>query len=354
MPVAAATFGLPERIGGRRNWDYRFTWVRDAAFTTGALLRLGFLDAPRTFLRWIEDRCRESDGGMQVVYRVDGGHDLPEAVLADFEGYRQSAPVRIGNAAAGQLQLDIYGELLNLVERYHRTGGDVPEALWARLTPLVEWVCEHWREPDDGIWEVRGGREEFLYSRLMCWVAVDRAARLAAARGGRAHPRWLSTRDEIGRQLRDAFWDPQRQAYVQHLGAHVVGAATLRMPLVGFLDAADPRWRATMHATEADLVNDVLVRRHRDDQAQDDAEGSGDAAFSMCSFWYVECLARAGHLERARLLFEKMLGYANHLGLFAEQLGRGGEQLGNFPQGFTHLALINAACTLNDWLDRAE
>ena len=351
-PVAAGTFGLPEWIGGERNWDYRYTWIRDASFTMHALISLGYVEEPRAFVRWIADRCEETDpdGVLQVMYRVDGRRDLDEFVLPQFSGYRGSRPVRVGNAASEQVQLDIYGELVDAVYQYHRHRGEISDVLWASLSRHVDWVCRHWRERDDSIWEVRGGPHEFLYSRLMCWVAVDRALRMAMDKDGRLNDQWQRVREEIARDIHDAFWDPRRQAYVQHKGSTALGAAALRMPLARFIGATDPRWQATMRAIERDLVDDALVYRYRTAQSPDGLPGS-DAAFCPCSFWYIECLSRAGELDKARLLFEQLLGYANHLGLYAEELGRRGDHLGNFPQAFTHLALISAASDLDRRLD---
>jgi GH15 family glucan-1,4-alpha-glucosidase len=355
-PVAAATFGLPELIGGERNWDYRYAWIRDASLTVSTLVRLGYdVEDASAFLRWVEARCRDigPDGALQTVYRVDGGRDLEERVLSHLEGYRRSVPVRIGNAAYTQLQLDIYGELLDAVSILQRRGGELSAWLWAALSRLVDWACDHRRDRDEGIWEVRGGPQVFLYSRLMCWVAVDRALRLAADRGDAAPvDRWRRARDEIAREIHEQFWDPARKAFVQYQGSTSMGAATLRMPLVGFIAATDPRWRSTLGAIEADLIDDSLVRRYRVEESPDGLSGH-EGTFSMCSFWYVECLARAGDLEQARFLLEKMLGYANHLGLYAEQLGPRGEHLGNFPQAFTHLALISATHDLDRRLDAA-
>jgi len=353
-PVAAGTFGLPEWIGGQRNWDYRYTWIRDASFMMHALIRLGYVEEPRAFVRWITDRCQEADpdGVLRTMYRVDGRRDLEEFVLPQFEGYRGSAPVRVGNAASAQVQLDIYGELVDAVYLYHRHRGEISDDLWSQLSRLVDWVCQHWREEDDSIWEVRGGPQQFLYSRLMCWVAVDRALRLAMDKAGRLDDRWQRTREEIARDIHDGFWDPKRQAYVQHTGSTALGAAALRLPLARFISPTDPRWRATMRAIEEDLVDDALVYRYRPAQDPDGLPGS-DAAFCPCSFWYVECLSRAGELEKARLVFEKMLSYANHVGLYAEELGPHGEHLGNFPQAFTHLALISAASDLDRRLTEA-
>lgn len=353
--VAAPTFALPEVIGGERNWDYRYTWIRDASFTINALLQLGYTPEAAAFMRWVEARCRDRDrdGALQIMYGIDGRADLDEETLPHLEGYMRSSPVRIGNAAYRQLQLDIYGELLDSVRRYDQAGDPISSVLWEDLVPLVDWVCRHWREPDEGIWEVRGGRHEFLYSRLMCWVALDRAIRLARQRSFPAPlDRWHSVRDEIYHDIFAQFWDPRRKAFVQHRGSAAMGAANLLMPLVGFISPTDPRWLSTLRAIEEDLVDDSLVHRYRIEQAPDGLRGR-EGTFCMCSFWYVECLSRAGDVEQARFIFEKMLGYANHLGLYAEQLGPRGEHLGNFPQALTHLALISAACELSRRLELA-
>lgn len=354
--VAAPTFGLPEEIGGARNWDYRYTWIRDASFTLYGLIRLGYTEEATAFMRWIEARCGElgEDGSLQVMYGIDGRHDLPESDLPHFEGYRGSRPVRIGNAAHDQLQLDIYGELMDAVYLQDKYGEPISHDLWSNCTRLVDWVCENWRRPDEGIWEVRGGRKEFLYSRLMCWVAVDRAIRLARKRSlPLPLQRWLSTRDAIYRDVFQGFWDANRKTFVQHRGAGILDASNLLMPMVRFIAPKDPRWLSTLRAIETCLVDDSLVYRYRTDRGASDGLGGEEGSFTMCSFWFVECLARAGDVVRARFNFEKMLGYANHLGLFAEELGPRGKHLGNYPQAFTHLGLISAAYSLDRALQDA-
>ncbi len=354
--VAAPTFGLPEQIGGSRNWDYRYTWIRDASFTLYGLIRLGFTDEAAAFMRWIEKRCEElnPDGSLQIMYGIDGRHELSETILDHFEGYRGSSPVRIGNAAYGQLQLDIYGELMDSVYLYNKYGEPISFDLWKNLIRLIDWVCSNWRRKDEGIWEVRGGKHEFLYSRLMCWVAVDRGVRLALKRSFPAPlERWYRVRDEIYYEIMDHFFDPARKAFVQYRGSTSMDAANLLMPLVRFISPTDPRWLSTLTAIEEDLVDDSLVFRYCSDRAASDGLSGNEGTFSMCSFWYVECLSRAGDLNKARFVFEKMLGYANHLGLYAEELGPSGEHLGNFPQAFTHLGLISAAYNLDGKLDEA-
>lgn len=351
--VAAPTFGLPEAIGGGRNWDYRYTWIRDASFTLYGLNRLGYNDESAAFMQWIEGRCRElePDGSLQLMYGIDGHHNLTEITLPHLEGYRGSSPVRIGNGAYNQLQLDIYGELMDSVYLFNKYGRPIDYDAWQDVTRLVNWVCKNYRQPDEGIWEVRGGAQEFLYSRLMCWVAVDRGIRLAERRSfPTPPPLWFQTRDDIYRQIYTDFWDPRKKAFIQAIGRNDLDASSLLMPMVRFLSPTDRRWLSTLRAIETDLVEDSLVYRYRND----DGLSGGEGTFCMCSFWYVECLARSGDLEQARYVLEKMLGYANHLGLYSEELGPSGEHLGNFPQAFTHLGLISAAYNLNRLLDNPQ
>ena len=354
--VAAPTFGLPESVGGERNWDYRYSWIRDSAFSLYALIRLGYTDEAAAYMRWIEDRCNDlnPDGSLQIMYGIDGRKHLGESVLTHFEGYLGSSPVRIGNAAYDQLQLDIYGELMDSVYLYDRYGEPIAHDLWENLVRLINWVCDHWQEPDEGIWEVRGGRRSFLYSRLMCWVAIDRAIRLSQ---NRSFPgplqRWYDVRNRIYQEIFTRFWSPERKAFVQYQGSDALDASCLLMPMVKFIGPRDPRWLSTLDAVRRELVDDTLVYRYRMGDSAADGLAGGEGTFCMCSFWYVECLGRAGELDQARLCFEKMLGYANHLGLYAEELGPCGEHLGNFPQAFTHLALISAAYDLDRRLNIA-
>jgi GH15 family glucan-1,4-alpha-glucosidase len=348
--VASPTFGLPENIGGERNWDYRYCWIRDASFLIYAMMRIGHMGEARAFMQWIEARCNElnPDGSLQVLYGIDGRHDAPEETLAHLEGYRGSVPVRIGNGAAGQLQLDIYGELMDSVYLFNKYGEPISYGLWRNMVHLVRWVCGHWQEADEGIWEVRGGRKEFVHSRLMCWVAVDRALRIARDRSFPAPvAEWLRVRDAIYEDIIENFWDRERQVFVQYKGSREVGASVLLMPLVKFISPRDPMWLSTLQAVEQELVDDSLVRRYKIGDSPIDGLTGGEGTFSMCSFWFVECLSRSGDVEKARFYFEKMLGYANHVGLFGEELGPSGEHLGNFPQAFTHLSLISAAYDLN-------
>lgn len=353
--VAAPTTSLPERIGGSRNWDYRYTWIRDASFTLYGLLRIGFTEEAEAFMRWIEARCREvpPGGGLQVMYGIDGRQKLDEEVLDHLEGYRGSRPVRVGNDAYRQLQLDIYGELMDAVYLYNKYGEPIGYDLWANLERLLEWVMDHWEEPDEGIWEVRGGRQRFVFSRLMCWVALERAMRIARHRGLPApYGRWREVRDRIYREVMARGWSEERRAFVQAYGSRHVDASLLLMPLVKFMGPTDPRMLATLERIQEELVRDSLVHRYDPSASAPDGIGEREGTFSMCTFWLVECLTRAGRLAEARLVFEKMHTYANHLGLYAEEIGPAGEALGNFPQAFTHLALISAAFNLDRALDR--
>ena len=364
--VAAPTCSLPEGIGGERNWDYRYTWIRDAAFTLYGLMRIGFTDAAAQFMGWLDARCHEMgpDGSLQIMYGIDGRHELTEETLDHFEGYRQSRPVRIGNGAYGQLQLDIYGELMDSVYLFNKYGTPISYDLWRHLRRLINWVCDNWQRKDEGIWEVRGGQQHFVYSKLMCWVAVDRGLRLANKRSFPADwERWIKVRDEIYEEIMARGWNAQRQAFVQHYGSTSLDASNLMMPLVLFLSPSDPRnlrnlWATLEPPEKGGLVSNSLVYRYNIGETVDGLKGE-EGTFNICTFWLVEALTRAGQadrrlLERARLMFEEMLGYANHVGLFAEETGHSGEALGNFPQAFTHLALISAAFNLDRTLGRRE
>lgn len=357
--VAAPTCSLPEGVGGERNWDYRYTWIRDAAFTLYALLRIGFTDEAAQFMNWMEARCHEPnpDGSLQIMYGIDGRHALTEEILDHLEGYKGSRPVRIGNGAYNQLQLDIYGELMDSVYLYNKYGSPISYDLWTHLRQLINWVCDNWQRKDEGVWEVRGGRQHFVYSKLMCWVALDRAIRLADKRSFPAdRDRWLKCRDQIYEEIMTRGWNPKRQAFAQHYESESLDAANLIMPLVFFLSPNDPRMLKTLAAinqppNKGGLVSNSLVYRYNVEETADGLKGE-EGTFNICTFWLVEALTRAGRVDRsylneARLMFEKMLGYANHLGLYAEETGSSGEALGNFPQAFTHLALISAAFNLD-------
>jgi GH15 family glucan-1,4-alpha-glucosidase len=349
--VAAPTTSLPEQIGGERNWDYRYVWVRDAAFCVYALLRLGFSSEAEAFMGFMFQHAtagaHDGSGPIHVMYGIDGRTELPERELPHLAGYLGSQPVRIGNGAANQLQLDVYGELMDSVYLYDAWFKPISSAQWDAITQRAHWLCDHWDQPDEGIWETRGGRKRFLYSQLMCWVAMERAVRLANRRGLPADlDRWRQTRDAIYRRIMDRGWSARLQAFAQYEGGDVLDASVLLMPLVKFIAPTDPKWLSTLDALTATLVSDSLVYRY-DPMASPDGVRGEEGTFSACSFWYVEALTRAGRLEEARLAFEKMLTYANHVGLYAEQIGRTGDQQGNFPQALTHLALISAAYNLD-------
>src|SRR4051812_13884303 len=354
--VAAPTAALPEQIGGERNWDYRFTWVRDASFSVYALLGLGFKEEAGSFTQWLRDRIQESrgkgngTGPLNVMYRVDGASDLTEEVIENWRGYKGSAPVRIGNGAADQLQLDIYGEAMDSVYFADLHGLQGGNAGWTAVRDMLDWLVDHWDQPEEGIWETRGGRKDFTYGRLMSWVAFDRGIRLAAEHGRPASlEKWNASRDAVYEQVMARGWNKERQAFVQHYDDRVLDSSLLRMPTVGFVAPKDPMWLSTLDAMDSELVTDSLVYRYDPSASPDGLRGS-EGTFSLCTFSYVDALARAGRLEEARLVFEKMLTYANHLGLYSEEVALTGEQIGNFPQAFTHLALIDAAITLDEQL----
>ena len=356
--IAAPTFGLPELPGGVRNWDYRYSWLRDSAFTLYAFLRLGFTQESLDFRRWMKDRIDQGlregsgDGPLKPFYPLFGTQLNPEETLGHLRGYQGSQPVRIGNGAMDQLQLDIYGELMDAMYLGAKYAEAVSHDGWSRVREMLGWLADNWRRPDEGIWEVRGGRKELLHSRLMCWVAFDRGIRLSEKRSLVAPvDRWMRIRDEIHEDIFASFWDEELGSFVQSKGSKIVDASVLLMPLMRFIGPTDPRWLGTMKAVEEHLSEGGLIYRYA--SGIDGLEG-GEGTFTPCSFWFIECLARAGQVEKAHLLFERVLGYANHLGLYAEELASNGQQLGNFPQALTHLALISAASFLDRKLSGSQ
>jgi GH15 family glucan-1,4-alpha-glucosidase len=353
--VAAPTTGLPEQAGGERNWDYRYTWIRDGSFSIYALLGLGYVEEAAAFGAWLRDRAHEqagsASGPLKIMYRVDGTSDLTEETLDHWEGWRASRPVRIGNGAADQLQLDIYGEAADAIFLADSRGIEPAVQGWTALTDIIDWLCEHWDQPDEGIWETRGGRKNFTYARFQAWIALDRAIRLAQRHGRPANiTRWTTERDAIYQQIVDRGWNAKIGAFTQHYETEVLDSSLLLMPLQGFIAPRDPMWLSTLAAMDRELVSDSLVYRYNPAASPDGLRGD-EGTFSLCTFWYVDALARAGRLEEARLVFEKMFTYANHLGLYSEEIGSTGEQLGNFPQAFSHLSLISAAINLDRQLD---
>ncbi|MFQ5540546.1 MAG: glycoside hydrolase family 15 protein, partial [Candidatus Binatia bacterium] len=315
--VAAPTCSIPEGIGGERNWDYRYTWIRDASFTLYGLMRLGFTEEADRFMDWLKERCNDlkPDGSLQIMYSIDGRKHIPEYALKHWEGYRKSSPVRVGNAASNQLQLDIYGELMDSVYLFNKYGTPIDSDLWANLCKLLEWVCDNWNQKDEGIWEVRGGRQHFLYSKLMCWVALDRGLRLAEKRSFPANRvRWRNTRDKIYHTIMTRGYNKKLGAFVQHYESKILDASNLLMPLVFFVSPSDPKMIGTLHATNrpphrGGLVSDSLVYRYNVDETADGLKGE-EGTFSMCTFWLVEALTRAGETRNARFIFEKMLTYS--------------------------------------------
>src|SRR6266516_2850104 len=347
--VAAPTTSLPEAIGGARNWDYRYTWLRDAAFTIYGLLILGFMEEAKAFMGWIEARCHEleENGSLQPMFTIEGGYDLTEVTLDHLEGYRKSGPVRIGNGAYKQQQLDVYGDLLDSIYLFDRHK-DISYDLWWNLCRLLNWLSTHWQDTDEGIWEVRGGQRHFVHSRVMSWGGFDRGCRMARHRGLPA-PRatWETVSTQIYEEVMQRGWNEKVGSFVQYYGSEAVDASALLMVLTRFTGPTDPRMLRTIDRIQKELTSDSHVYRYNPELAADDGFGDQEGTFSICSFWLVEALARAGRLEEARLVLEKILTYANHVGLYAEEIGPTGEALGNFPQAFTHLSLISACYNMD-------
>ena len=345
--VAAATTSLPEELGGVRNWDYRYTWIRDTAFALYALNVVGFVEEAKAFRGWLVRATAGRARDLQVLYGLAGERRLTEEELDHLDGYRGSRPVRIGNGAAGQLQLDIYGEVMDSAYLYRKYVGPFAEEDWEFYRRVAEFVMDHWREPDEGIWETRGGRKHFVFSKVMCWVALDRGVRVESARGGDGEliATWKQAREEIRRDVLEKGYDDDLGAFVQAYDSRVLDAAVLMLPLVGFIKARDPRMRSTIERIAEELTSpEGLVYRYR---GYDDGLTGGEGTFSICTFWLADNLIYLGELDRAEALMQKMCGYANDVGLLSEQIdGESGELLGNFPQAFTHMAVINTAVQL--------
>ncbi|NQW19466.1 MAG: glycoside hydrolase family 15 protein [Chloroflexi bacterium] len=353
--IAAPTASLPEEIGGERNWDYRYCWIRDAALTIDAFMRMGYVDEARGFMSWLGRRTREphgdSDAPLQIMYSIQGEHQLEEITLDHLSGYRDSGPVRIGNGAYDQFQLDIYGELMQSVYIYNRHGWPISYDMWVSLSGILDWISNNWGKPDEGIWETRGGRKQFVHSKLMVWNALAKGLKLADERSFPANRElWISARDQIFLEIMDKGWNEELQSFTQSYGSTVVDAALLQLLNIGALSPRDPRMASTLQCIEQTLTRDSLVYRYDPEESPDGLAGR-EGTFTMCTFWLVESYTRSGRLDDARYLFERMLGYASPLGLFAEETGPTGDMLGNFPQAFTHLALINSAFILNRALE---
>ncbi|MDP9472715.1 MAG: glycoside hydrolase family 15 protein [Chloroflexota bacterium] len=357
--VAAPTTSLPESIGGERNWDYRYCWLRDATFTLYALLLVGDHTAAHAFWHWIERVCGSDEDAperLQIMYGLHGERDLPERTLDHLSGYRDSRPVRVGNAAADQRQLDVYGELLDAFWFYRQhasANGEEPSLnprVWHLMRSIADYICEIWREKDQGLWEQREAPQHFVHSKVMCWVGLDRAVRLARKTDLACNTtRWERERDTLREDILKHGYSETARAFTMYYGTDELDAATLRMPLVGFLPADDPRMRSTIEQVQAHLGINGLVTRYR---ANDGLVGQ-EGAFSICTFWLVDCLTALGRIDEAQALFERMLGYASDLGLFAEEVDpASGAALGNYPQAFTHLALIDAGVDLSEALQR--
>ncbi len=377
--VAAPTMGLPESIGGTRNWDYRYTWIRDATFTIYALMRIGYHEEATAFFTWLEARCDEmntvsrgkfnpftwfgnaseevlspSVPPLNLMYGIRGEHVLPETELSHLDGYRGSRPVRLGNAAYNQTQMDIYGELVDAVYIYNRHVQPISAKLWSNIRQIVEWVSLNWDREDEGIWEWRAGKQNFVFSRLMCWVALDRAVQMTFKCGLPGNSAgWVQARNRIYDQIMHRGWNDDRQAFRQCYENGALDSANLMMPLVKFISARDPRMQSTIDATLSGLTKDFLVYRYDPDVSFDGITGD-EATFSICTFWLIECLARSGRLDEAHLMLQRIFSAANHLGLYSEEMGLNGEMLGNFPQAYTHLSLISAVIHLDQALDRSR
>jgi GH15 family glucan-1,4-alpha-glucosidase len=343
--VAAPTTSLPERIGGVRNWDYRFCWVRDATFTLYALVQNGFLEEARAWRAWLMRAIAGDPAKMQILYAVDGERRVPEADLPWLPGYEGSRPVRTGNAAFCQRQLDVYGEIMDALYHGHRLGLEFEPAASDLRHALLDYLASSWTEPDDGIWEIRGPQQHFTHSKVMAWVAFDRAVRRLEDRHENGNmEKWRELRDRIHAEVCAKAFDPKLGAFVQHYGSNELDASLLMMPMVGFLPASDPRVQGTLRAIEKNLVDsDGFVHRYRT-ESRIDGLPAGEGVFLPCSFWLADNYALAGRHEEARRLFERLLSLRNDVGLLSEEYdSRTGRMVGNFPQAFTHVSLVNSA-----------
>ncbi len=361
--VAAPTTSLPEAPGGVRNWDYRYTWIRDSAFAMGAFIRAGFYDEAAEFLRFVEERLDETpDEPLRLMYGIRGERSLHEFELNHLEGYQSAAPVRVGNDAYRQVQLDYLGELIGAIDQYNQNGTQVSPALWGRLCRDLDWLADNWTIPDQGIWEVRGDRQHFTYSKMMSWSALDRGLSMMNGQGTpdrvtRNTPervtRWSLERDRIRDTVLSDGWNEALGAFVQYLGSDVVDASMLRISAVGLLGSEDPRVVSTIDVIKGQLAPDQYVFRYDHAKSAGDGLTGSEGAFGLCTFWMVDALARSNRLEESLELFNLMLGSASPLGLYSEEFGPDGELAGNYPQGLTHLGMINSAIGLDAALSAA-
>ncbi|MFJ1734387.1 glycoside hydrolase family 15 protein [Streptomyces sp. NPDC088254] len=349
--VAALTTSLPEELGGVRNWDYRFCWLRDSTLTLGALLAVGYEEEAEAWRNWLLRAVAGDPADLQIMYGLAGERRLPECELPWLSGYAGSAPVRIGNGAVDQLQLDVYGEVMDSLSLARVAGMTPRPHMWALQCALMKWLCEHWRQPDEGLWEVRGGRRQFTHSKVMVWVAADRAVRTLErypALDGEPE-RWRELRDEVHREVCEKGYDPERNTFTQYYGSRELDASLLLIPRVGFLPPDDPRVIGTVDAVRAELGHDGLVRRYSTERATVDGLPGDEGAFLACSFWLAQALHLTGRADEARELFERLVGLTNDVGLLAEEYDPvAGRHLGNYPQAFSHLGLVNTALTLFD------
>ena len=349
--VAAATTSLPEEIGGVRNWDYRYCWLRDATFTLYALMSAGYLEEARAWREWLLRAIAGSAAQMQIMYGVKGERRLDEFEISWLPGYENSKPVRIGNAASNQFQLDVYGEVLGAMYVAHRAGIETNEADWKLQAALMNFLESKWEEPDDGIWEVRGGRRQFTHSKMMAWLAFDRAVKLIEhcdCAGAEHLERWGKIRDEIHRQVCEQGYNAQKKAFTQFYGSDQLDASLLMMPLTGFLPPSDGRVVTTVEAIQRELMQDGLILRYRTERNNVDGLPGSEGVFLPCSFWLADCLQLMGRTSEARELFERLLELRNDVGLLSEEYDpKAKRQLGNFPQAFSHVALVNTARTLS-------
>ncbi|NDZ75380.1 glycoside hydrolase family 15 protein [Streptomyces sp. SID10362] len=348
--VAAPSTSLPEEPGGVRNWDYRFCWLRDSTLTLGALLSAGYLEEAEAWRDWLLRAVAGNPADLQIMYGVAGERRLPEFELPWLSGFAESTPVRIGNDAVNQLQLDVYGEVMDSLSLARLAGMRPQPQMWELQCALMEFLATAWREPDEGLWEVRGGRRQFVHSKVMTWVALDRAVRTLEAHpelGGGDLDGWRALRDEVHREVCEKGYDPVRNTFTQYYGSRELDASLLLVPRVGFLPPDDPRVVGTVDAIGAELTRDGLVRRYSTEGRRVDGLPGGEGTFLVCSFWYADALHATGRTKEARELFERLVGLANDVGLLAEEYDPvAGRQLGNFPQAFSHVGLVNTALAL--------